>query len=98
MRASFYTNPSALRDTSFAWRVQKPDWEAWLIFFLRSLVMQKDALAKKIVALLAAQNLGLSSEAWGRQDFIKLITQIAGSLERVSHRLSAASMVDRGLV
>ena len=48
MRASFYTNPSALRDTSFAWRVQKPDWEAWLIFFLRSLVKQKDALAKKI--------------------------------------------------
>jgi hypothetical protein len=47
---------------------------------------------------IAAQNLGLSSEAWGRQDFIKLITQIAGSLERVSHRLSAASMVARGLV
>ncbi len=52
MRASFYTNPSTLRDTSFAWRVQKPDWEARLIFFLRSLVKQKDALAKKIVALL----------------------------------------------
>ena len=52
MRASFYTNPSALTDTSFAWRVQKPDGEAWLIFFLRSLVKQKDALAKKIVALL----------------------------------------------
>ena len=52
MRASFYTNPSALRDTSFAWRLQKPNWEAWLIFFLRSLVKQKDALAKKIAALL----------------------------------------------
>jgi hypothetical protein len=52
VKASFYTNPSALRDTSFAWRVQKPDWEAWLIFFLRSVVKQKDALAKKIVALL----------------------------------------------
>jgi predicted HTH transcriptional regulator len=42
----------ALRDTSYAWRVQKPDWEAWLIFFLRSLVKQKDALAKKIAAFL----------------------------------------------
>jgi Fic family protein len=52
VRASFYTNPSALRDTSYAWRVQKPDWEAWLIFFLRFLVKQKDALAKKIIALL----------------------------------------------
>jgi len=52
VRASFYTNPSALRDTLFAWRVQKPDWEAWLIFFLRSVVKQKDALAKKIAALL----------------------------------------------
>ncbi len=52
MRASFYTNPSALRDASCAWPVQKPDGEAWLIFFLRSLVKQKDALAKKIAALL----------------------------------------------
>jgi len=52
VRASFYTNPLALRDTSFVWRVQKPDWEAWPIFFLRSLVKQKDTLAKKIVALL----------------------------------------------
>ena len=48
MRASFYANPLAMRDTSYAWRVQKPDWEAWLIFFLRSVVKQKDALAKKI--------------------------------------------------
>jgi Fic family protein len=38
---------------------KKPDWEAWLIFFLRSLVKQKDTqatdlhpLAKKIAALL----------------------------------------------
>jgi hypothetical protein len=52
VRASFYTNPSALRDTSVAGRVQKPDWEAWLIFFPRSLVKRKDALAKKIVTLL----------------------------------------------
>ena len=52
MRASFYTSPSALRDTSVAGRVQKPDWEVWLISFLRSLVKQKDALAKKIVAFL----------------------------------------------
>ncbi|MCB1228561.1 MAG: helix-turn-helix transcriptional regulator, partial [Verrucomicrobiales bacterium] len=26
----------------------KTDWEAWLMFFLRSLVKQKDVLAKKI--------------------------------------------------
>jgi Fic family protein len=39
----------ALRRTQTTLASQQPDWEAWLIFFLRSLVKQKDALAKKIV-------------------------------------------------
>ena len=38
----------ALRRTQTTLSAKKPDWEAWLIFFLRSLVKQKDALAKKI--------------------------------------------------
>jgi Fic family protein len=38
----------ALRRTQTSLRSEKPDWEAWLLFFLRSLVKQKDALAKKI--------------------------------------------------
>ncbi len=38
----------ALRRTQTTLRSEKPDWEAWLIFFLRSLVKQKEALAKKI--------------------------------------------------
>lgn len=38
----------ALRRTQTTLSSDKPDWEAWLIFFLRSLVKQKDALAKKI--------------------------------------------------
>jgi Fic family protein len=38
----------ALRRTQTTLSSKKPDWEAWLIFFLRSLVKQKDALAKKI--------------------------------------------------
>ena len=38
----------ALRRTQTTLPSDKPDWEAWLLFFLRSLVKQKDALAKKI--------------------------------------------------
>ena len=38
----------ALRRTQTTLASKKPDWEAWLIFFLRSLVKQKDALARKI--------------------------------------------------
>jgi Fic family protein len=38
----------ALRRTQTTLASKKPDWEAWLVFFLRSLVKQKDALAKKI--------------------------------------------------
>jgi Fic family protein len=38
----------ALRRTQTTLASKKPDWEAWLIFFLRSLVKQKEALAKKI--------------------------------------------------
>jgi Fic family protein len=38
----------ALRRTQTTLRVKKPDWEAWLMFFLRSLVKQKDALSRKI--------------------------------------------------
>jgi Fic family protein len=38
----------ALRRTQTTLSAKRPDWEAWLIFFLRSLVKQKDALAKKI--------------------------------------------------
>ena len=38
----------ALRRTQTTLASKKPDWEAWLLFFLRSLVKQKDALAKKI--------------------------------------------------
>jgi Fic family protein len=38
----------ALRRTQTTLASKKPDWEAWLIFFLRSLVKQKDALATKI--------------------------------------------------
>lgn len=38
----------ALRRTQTTLRSDKPDWEAWLLFFLRSLTKQKDALAKKI--------------------------------------------------
>ncbi len=38
----------ALRRTQTTLSSEKPDWEAWFMFFLRSLVKQKDALAKKI--------------------------------------------------
>ena len=38
----------ALRRTQTTLDSPQPDWEAWLMFFLRSLVKQKDALAKKI--------------------------------------------------
>jgi Fic family protein len=38
----------ALRRTQTTLQAKKPDWEAWLMFFLRSLVKQKDALSKKI--------------------------------------------------
>lgn len=38
----------AHRRTQTTLASKKPDWEAWHIFFLRSLVKQKDALAKKI--------------------------------------------------
>jgi len=38
----------ALRRTQTTLNSEKPDWEAWLIFFLRSLVKQKDTLANKI--------------------------------------------------
>lgn len=38
----------ALRRTQTTLNSEKPDWEAWFIFFLRSLVKQKDSLAKKI--------------------------------------------------
>ena len=38
----------ALRRTQTTLASEQPDWEAWLIFFLRSLVKQKEALTKKI--------------------------------------------------
>jgi Fic family protein len=38
----------ALRRTQTTLRAKKPDWEAWIMFFLRSLVKQKDALTRKI--------------------------------------------------
>jgi Fic family protein len=38
----------ALRRTQTTLNSDHPDWEAWLMFFLRSLVKQKDALTKKI--------------------------------------------------
>jgi Fic family protein len=38
----------ALRRTQTTLGSDQPDWEAWLMFFLRSLVKQKDALSKKI--------------------------------------------------
>lgn len=38
----------ALRRTQTTLHTTKPDWEAWLLFFLRSLVKQKNSLAKKI--------------------------------------------------
>jgi len=39
----------ALRRTQTTLGSDNPDWEAWLLFFLRSLVRQKDLLAQKIV-------------------------------------------------
>ena len=38
----------ALRRTQTTLATDQPDWEAWLLFFLRSLTKQKDALAGKI--------------------------------------------------
>lgn len=38
----------ALRRTQTTLGNESPDWEAWLLFFLRSLVKQKDALTRKI--------------------------------------------------
>jgi Fic family protein len=38
----------ALRRTQTTLDSDQPDWEAWLLFFLRSLVKQKDALVRKI--------------------------------------------------
>jgi Fic family protein len=40
----------ALRRTQTTLVNEQPDWEAWLLFFLRSLVKQKEALAKKITS------------------------------------------------
>ena len=40
----------ALRRTQTTLANEQPDWEAWLLFFLRSLVKQKEALAKKITS------------------------------------------------
>lgn len=39
----------ALRRTQTSLSSEKPDWEAWLTFFLRSLVKQKDELSKKVL-------------------------------------------------
>ncbi|MEY4482963.1 MAG: hypothetical protein RL693_415 [Verrucomicrobiota bacterium] len=39
----------ALRRTQTTLNTETPDWEAWLLFFIRSLVKQKDALVAKIV-------------------------------------------------
>lgn len=39
---------SALRKTQSTIRTENPDWQTWLIFFLRSLQKQKQQLAKKI--------------------------------------------------
>ena len=39
----------ALRRTQTTLATEKPDWEAWLMFFLRSLMKQKDALAQKVL-------------------------------------------------
>jgi len=38
----------ALRRTQTTLNTKSPDWEAWLLFFIRSLVKQKDALAAKL--------------------------------------------------
>jgi Fic family protein len=38
----------ALRRTQTTLASTQPDWEAWILFFLRSLTKQKDALARKI--------------------------------------------------
>jgi len=38
----------ALRKTQITIRTDTPDWQPWLLFFLRSLVVQKDRLEKKI--------------------------------------------------
>ena len=38
----------ALRQTQVTVRSDNPDWQPWLIFFLRSLVAQKDRLERKI--------------------------------------------------
>lgn len=39
----------ALHRTQTTLTREKPDWEAWLMFFLRALVKQKEALAKKFL-------------------------------------------------
>ena len=38
----------ALRQTQGAMRTDKPDWEPWLLYFLRAMQQQKQRLAKKI--------------------------------------------------
>ena len=38
----------ALRQTQVTLRGDSPDWQPWLIFFLRSLVAQKDSLERKL--------------------------------------------------
>ena len=38
----------ALRRTQQSLKTEKPDWNAWLLFFLRSLKRQKDRLAVKL--------------------------------------------------
>jgi Fic family protein len=41
---------AALRQTQQTLKADKPDFEAWLVFFLRCLVHQKDRLARKVEA------------------------------------------------
>jgi Fic family protein len=41
---------AALRKTQQTLKSEKPDWEAWLVFFLRCLVRQKERLTRRIEA------------------------------------------------
>jgi len=41
---------AALRHTQLTLKNEKPDWEAWLVFFLRCVARQKERLARRIEA------------------------------------------------
>ena len=75
----------ALRRTQTTLKTQKPDWQPWVGFFLRSLKKQKDTLETRVAAEKAGQE--------GVDDLPELSVNII-ELLRKQRRMSAPEMVN----